>query len=211
MAIKKMSMHRLLGELKTLEARISQGFRADFIKANKKSNDKIGGKTIDEFKEAVKGDFASAKKLIENKKVLKAASVASNAVTKVTIGGTEYTVADAIERKRLIKHEQAFLETLKMQYMKQRKLVEIENDALPTKLETYLQSVLGDKAQRSADDIERYTKDFESRNKFELIDPCNVEDYIKTLEKEITTFLGEVDYVLSESNATTFVDVEFVD
>ena len=211
MAIVQMSIHRALGELKTLDARIIQGMNCDFVKANKKSNDKIGGKTVEEFKVAIKGNFDSVTKLIENQKVIKAGIVASNAVTKVTIGGKVYTVADAIERSKLIRHEEDLLVTLKTQYARQRKQVEDENNALPEKLEKYLQSVLGDKSQRSAEDIERYTKDFEARNKYDLIDPCKIEDYIKKLELDITTFKGEVDYILSESNATTYIEVDLGD
>ncbi len=49
------------------------------------------------------------------------------------------------------------------------------------------------------------------KNTYELIDPAGIEDYIKKLEKDIIDFKNEVDYVLSESNATTFIEVNFVD
>ena len=52
---------------------------------------------------------------------------------------------------------------------------------------------------------------FEDSNKFELIDPRHIADFIVEYEKSIEEFSTQVDYVLSESNATTFVEVELVD
>ena len=206
-----MSIHRALGELKTYDDRITKASELQFVIANKKSNEKIAGKTIEEFKSHVKGGFASYYALTENQKRLKAAVVLSNATTKVKIGGVEYSVAEAIERKAKIHHDISFLNKLKSQFNIQNKRVEEANDALPEKLESYLQSILGDKDKRTVEDIAAHTKAFEERNKYELLDPCNITMQIEKLEESITSFKTEVDYILSESNAVTFIDVDFVD
>lgn len=211
MATVKMSIHRALGELKTYNDRISNAINSTFVVSNKKSNEKINGKTIREVESAIQGNFDSVKTLIENKKRIKAAVVASNATEKVTIAGKEYAKADAIERKSAIALEESFLRKLKMQFTAERQKVENENNQLQTKLENYLQSVLGDKASRSAAEVEEHTNAFMSKNTMELIDPAGVETYIKTLENDILDFKNEVDYVLSESNATTIVEVELID
>jgi len=206
-----MSIHRALGELKTYDDRISRATEQDFVLANKKSNDKIKGKTIEETKQQIKGGFASFYALTENQRRIKAAVVLSNAATKVQIGGKEYTVAEAIERKAKIHHEETFLLILKRQFKTQNEIVEDENDLLPSKLESYLQSILGEKDKRTPDDIASHTKAFEERNKYELLDPSDISTQIKQLEEQVTNFKTEVDYILSESNATTFVEVELVD
>lgn len=211
MAKVTMTIHRALGELKTYNDRIFNAINATFVASNKKSNEKINGKTVKELEQAIQGNFDSVKTLIENKKRIKAAVVASNAAEKVTIAGKEYSKADAIERKAAIVLEEKFLMTLKRQFNAERTKVENENNQLQTKLENYLQSVLGDKASRSAAEIEEHTKSFMSKNTYELIDPVGVESYIKTLENDILNFKNEVDYVLSESNATTVVEVDLVD
>jgi len=206
-----MSIHRALAELKSYDDRITRSTEQNFVIANKKSNDKIAGKTIEECKQQIKGGFASYYALTENQRRIKAAVVLSNAITKVKIGGIEYTVAEAIERKAKLHHDESFLMKLKQQFNTQNKKVEDENATLPEKLESYLQSILGEKDKRTVEDISAHTKAFEDRNKYELIDPSDIAKQIEKLEESITGFKTEVDYVLSESNATTFIDVEFVD
>lgn len=211
MAKVKMSIHRALGELKTYDDRIRSAINSQFIVANKKSNDKINGKTIDETKSMIQGNFDSVRILIENKKRIKSAVIASNANTKVMIAGVEYTVADAIERKNAISLEDDFLRKLRLDFVKENNKVNSENEQLSTKLENYLQSILGEKSIRQASDIEEHTKAFMARNSWELIDPNKVEEYIKKLEKDILDFKTEVDYVLSESNSLTHVEVDLKD
>ena len=211
MAQQTMSIHRALAELKAYDDRIQRAMEMDFVIANKKSNDKIKGKTVDEYKQKVKGGFASYFALTENQRRIKAAVVRSNAATRVKIAGVEYTVAEAIERKAKIRHDETFLLVLKQQFKAQNDKVDRENEALREKLESYLQSILGEKDKRVAEDIATHTKAFDERNKYELIDPCDIAKQIETLEQTVTSFKTEVDYVLSESNATTFIDVEYVD
>lgn len=206
-----MSIHRALSELKTYDDRIDRAARGIFVIANKKSNDKIHGKSIDEFKNDAKGKLASYYALAENQRRIKAAVVLSNASVKVKIAGTEYTVAEAIERKAKIYHDEELLKTLQDQFTHQNAKVENENSQLPQKLESYLQSILGDKDKRTVEDIALHTKAFEDRNKYELIDPCNISKQIEELDSRIISFKNEVDYILSESNATTFIDVDLID
>jgi uncharacterized membrane protein YgaE (UPF0421/DUF939 family) len=205
-----MSIHRALAELKTYDDRIKRAIANDFVIANKRSNDKIRGKSIDEVKSQIQGSFDSFFALTENQRRIKSAIVLSNANTRVKIGGTEYTVAEAIERKAKIVHDEALLLALKNQFNSQNEKVEKENTELPQKLETYLQAILGEKDKRTVEDIESHTKAFENRNKFELIDPCDIAKQIEKLEQAVTAFKTEVDYVLSESNATTFVEIDLV-
>jgi hypothetical protein len=206
-----MSIHRALAELKTYDSRIKKAIQQEFVLNNKKSNDKIKGKTIDEYKNIIKGNFDSYYPLVENQKRIKAAVVLSNGSTKVTIAGVEYTVAEAIERKAKIKHDVMFLHNLKTQLNEQSKEVELENGLLPEKLEKYLQAVLGDKDKRTVDEIAAHTKVFEERNGYELIDPCDISKHIEELEEKVRNFQTEVDYILSESNATTFIEIEYTD
>jgi len=211
MSKQTMSIHRALAELKTYDDRITRSTDLNFVIANKKSNDKIAGKTIDECKQQIKGGLASYYALTENQRRIKAAVVLSNAYTKVKIGGIEYTVAEAIERKSKLHHDESFVMKLKTQFQAQNKKVDTENTALPEKLESYLQSILGEKDKRTVEDIASHTKAFEDRNKYELIDPCDIAKQIKQIDESISGFKTEVDYVLSEKNATTFIEVEFVD
>lgn len=205
-----MSVHRALGELKTYDDKIKKAAKERFVIVNKKSNDKIGSKNLGEYREELKGNLQRIKDLVENRKRLKSVIVMSNASTTVTISGQEYTVAEAIERKNFIFEEEKILEELKSQYNKAMQTIERENNLLPNKLENYLSSILGDKTQRKIEEVQEYTKAFENKHKYELVDPNSISDYIRELEENIVKFKTEVDYILSESNATTFVEVDFV-
>jgi hypothetical protein len=206
-----MSVHQALAELKTYKSRISNGMDFKFVVANKRMNEKIGTKNVTDYAEAAKSAFASVTALIANEKAIKCAIDMSNAQTKVRIGDKDYTIVEAIARKSMIVFEENLLSTLKMQYNAARRKVESENDMLQDKLEKYLQNVLGVKETRKPEDIDTQTKYFEGRETYDLIDPCGIEDYIKKLETDILTFKGEVDYRLSESNATTMIDVVLED
>lgn len=206
--VEKMSIHRALAELKNYNKRINSAIFQNFIVANKKSNKKISGIDIDDFKNLIQSNFDTAKALIENKKKLKSAIVLSNANTTVEIAGITYTIAEAIERKNLLIHEKEFINSLKDQYSRAVSLVNNKNDNLPDALERYLSTILGEKDKRNVEDIELHTKAFYAREEYELIDPMNIKEYIDKLEKDINDFETNVDYILSESNATTFIEVD---
>jgi hypothetical protein len=211
MSVVKMSAHRALSELKLLDKRIEKGCSSVFVIGNKLSNKFISGRSVEDTKTLIKGNFQSMVTLIENRKRIKSALVKSNSSTIVAVGGKQYSIAEAVERKNSIELDKQFLNSLKVQFTQANNLVEQQNGQLPSKLETYLQSVLGEKTGRSPDDVKAHTKVFEDSNKFELVDPSKVADYIEKYENEIDAFLSEVDYTLSESNATTLFDVELVD
>jgi len=52
-----------------------------------------------------------------------------------------------------------------------------------------------------------YEKSYLVENGFKLIDPLNARKIIENLKKEAELFTSEVDFVLSESNARTEIEV----
>jgi hypothetical protein len=206
--MQKMTIHQALSTLKMLDKRVEGATRQKFVATKKKSADKIDGVNHAEFKETMKANLQKVTQLIENRKVLRSAVVLSNAATKITVGGQEYTVAEAIERKANINAEQTLLGYLKAQYQQAVNQVNLENAQLPAKLESYLVSVLG-KENRNAEEVKKHTEYFHSLNELELIDPNGLSKEIAVMEKSILDFLNEVDYKLSESNSTTFIEVDY--
>jgi hypothetical protein len=204
-----MSVHRGLSELKLYNNKIDTANHNSFVLANKQSNKVIGGRSLEEVTNSIKGSFDSMVALIENRKRVKNAIVKSNANTNVVVAGKTMTVAEAIERKVSIELERNFLRNLQSQFIQQNNAVEQQNAQLQPKLESFLQASLGDK--RDVETVKAYTKTFEDNNKYVLIDPCHIQDYMQKLAKDIEEFASQVDYILSESNATTFFDVELVD
>ena len=95
MTTEKMTVHKALCELKTLDARIQKSIQqGTFVFANKHSNNKVAGVSINTYSEEIRAAYQSAKDLIARRDAIKRAVTLSNATVKVTIGGKEYTGAD---------------------------------------------------------------------------------------------------------------------
>ena len=205
---KKISIHRALAELKLLDKQIADATESVVaVKANRKSNTKIDGFEVNEYKQRMQSSFDKVVGLINYRNKLKAAVVQSNALTKVSVAGTCMTVAEAIERKTSIEYERALLNDLRHEYRKAVAAVNANNDALPAKLETYLVNILGSKDKQSAEEVKLHTDTFMKRNEYELLDPLNITKVIDKLQESINAFETDVDAVLSESNATTFIEI----
>ncbi|WP_286924825.1 MULTISPECIES: hypothetical protein [Lysinibacillus] len=206
---KKLSIHRALTELKMLNHRIEAATNeVSAVLANRKSNSKINGVEIQEYEKQMQSSYDKVVSLIDYRNRIKSLVVESNAKTKVTVGKEEMTVAEAIERKQSIQFEKKLLEVMQHQYRSAINMVAKENDALPAKLETYLINILGNKDKQSPEEVKLHTETFMKRNEYELIDPMNVKKKMEALNSRIEEFESEVDAVLSESNATTFIEVQ---
>ena len=206
---KKVSIHRALVELKNLDDRINSATReAVVVIANRKSNDKINGVPVEDYKKQMQGSYDKVNSLIDYRNRLKSAVVQSNAETKVKVAGEEMTVAQVIDRKDSIQYKKNLLHSIQLQYRNSVNFVAKENNALPAKLETYLISILGHKEKQTEEDVKLHTETFMKRNEHEMIDPINVLKVITDLEDYIDEFESEVDAILSESNATTFIEIE---
>jgi hypothetical protein len=55
--------------------------------------------------------------------------------------------------------------------------------------------------------IQAITNSFRDNNKVEFVDPLGLEKRIKELDEEIETFETNVDWVLSEANGRTMIQV----
>ena len=213
----QMTVHKALSELKVIDSRINNAIRSGtFVVANKHSNDKIHGMTINEFKNSMKSDFQKVSDLIARRNAIKKAVVASNAVTKVKVGDNEYTVATAIEMKNHgMEFKNTFKKCLESQYaVAKNELDKNSGDPLEKRAENYVLSVIQaqPKDSKMAVDSEamknlhaQYIKD----NTYDIIDPIGVKDAIEQLDNEISSFITEVDAALSCSNALTVLDIEY--
>ena len=217
MTKEQMTVHKALAELKIIDDRINTSiYNGKYVTANKHSNQKIYGMTIDELKTQMRADFQKVSDLIARRNAIKRAVVASNAVTKVKVGDTDYTVAEAIEMKNHgMELKRNFTATISAQYANAK--VELDKNSgepLERKAENYVLSVIQaqPKDSKMAVDSEamknlraQYIKD----NTYDLIDPLDVKNVIERFNDEISGFLTEIDAALSVSNAITVLDIEY--
>ena len=213
MTTEKMSVHKALCELKTLDSRIQKSIQqAVFVFANKHANTKISGVPVGEYSAEVKAAYQSVKDLIARRDAIKRAVTLSNAAVKVVIGGKEYTVAEAIEMKNHgISHLQLLLRKLETDNQRARRESDNNNgEALEDRADEYVKSLYGNVDMKGAsEEIKKVRADFIAAQTMEIVDPIGIRAEMERLEKEINVFTVEIDSALSVSNALTELTIEY--
>lgn len=208
----KYSIHRGLGELKTLEKRINKEINSTrFIgfKKNSATKEYNTGLVSEEFELQAKSKTDCVKDLINRKKKFKEAIVNSNAITKVIVGTEEMTVASAIERKESIQYEKSLLQQMVIQYNQAITTVQKQNDKVENAIDEKVSVMLGgENASKNSDMVKTFGENYRKENGWDIINPLELKAKIDELDYYITTFENEVDVILSESNATTFIEIE---
>ncbi len=208
----KMAVHKALAELKTLDDRINSEITGSvFIKANRHNNTKIFGKSVEEFRADTTSNLQSVTALINRRNALKRAVVLSNAVTKVEIGGVQYSVAEAIEMNNHgMENLIDFRDFLRDQYLSAKRMAESENgEKLVRACEAYIQATFGSKDKVNNPDIETAQRVYMTNNAYDIVTGFDVEKVIKELTDKIDSFRSEVDSALSVSNALTVIEFDY--
>lgn len=200
-----MSVTQALPELKLLEKRIDKLESA--IQEWTKVSHNGAPVDKDKHKKEVEAQLQSYLDLVKRRDAIKRAIILSNAQTKVKVGSFEGTVAEAIEYKLSIRFKRSLLDGMKQCLQSKREDYEKMKGQVEGRLERLLQSELGKDVKTNPETITALTNSFRENNKVELVDPLDLAAKIQALEEEIDAFETNVDWVLSESNATTFLQV----
>ena len=208
----KMTVHKVLAVLKILYVCINSEITGSvFVRANRHNNMKIFGKTIPDFMADTESSYQSVKALINRRNAMKRAVVLSNAITKVNIGGVEYTVAEAIEMNNHGMENLVELRNcLREQYSSVKRMVESENgDKLVKACENYIQATFGTKEKINNPDIEMAQKVYMTNNTYDIVTGLDIEKVIKELTDRIDAFKAEVDSALCVLNALTVIEFDY--
>lgn len=213
MTTEKMTVHKALVELKTMDSRITKAISAThFVVANKHTNDKINGISVKDYCEQMKSAYQKAHDLISRRNAIKRAVVLSNANTKVVVSGVEYTVAEAIEMKNHgIGYLQSLLTKVNSDYVSAQRNANTNNgSALESRADEHIRNMYGNTDMKNAsEEAKKARADFIEAQTFELVDPIKVRDEIERLEKIINDFTIDVDAALSVSNSRTEIEVSY--
>lgn len=206
----KLTLHRALSELKTIDKRIKDTIISlkpvEIYQKDKKIKGHI---EKEEFEKQAIANFDSIIALIKRKNLIKCAIVLKNATTKVTINGEQMSIAEAITYKDLLQYKKELIDKLHLQFNAVKASLEKNNFEVSQQLQKNIEAMLGkDNVKSSKEDIETLSKPFLSMNEWHLVDPLKVEDKINTLVEEYNKFYSEVDSVLSEANAITTIEIE---
>lgn len=206
--MEKVTIHRALSELKLIGAKIQKGIDelnpSGIVQKDKLVN---GVYPKDEFERKAKESFQSVTDLIDRRNRIKSAIVRANGVTVVKIASEEMTIADAINLKAVIGLKKSIIETLKKRHNAAKANLEKNNTQVDANALQLAQVALGKQGIKIGDnDAQAVIDPFLKANKFELVDPIGVENKVSEMEKKIGDFEAEVDAVLSEINAVTFIE-----
>lgn len=217
MTNEKMTVHKALAELKTMDDRISKAIRSTtYVLAVKHSAEKINGVKVNDFKDQMRSGYQKVTDLIKRRDAMKRAVVLSNATTKVKIGDTEYTVAEAIEMKNHgMDFRSELLRVMSNEYTNaQNELARNGGEAIEKKAEQYVLAVIAAQPKDSkmsvdSDAMKALRQTYIENNTYDLVDPMGIAKVMETLDTEINEFNAEVDAALSVSNALTIIEFEY--
>lgn len=205
--MEKISIHRALGELKLLDAKITKATNNTFVYSKQASVDKVGGVSIKDLEADIKSNYQSLTDLINRRAKIKSAIIKSNALTEVIVNKVKMTVAEVIDEKASMQYKNNLLNTLTQQYNKVVAGINKVNEDVNVNSEKFIDSLYRDKTQVDTNKIKELKQDYIDKNKLELVDPIGIKKQIDELSEYIYNFEAECDYVLSESNAVTFIEV----
>ena len=205
----KISLHRALSELKVIEKRIEKALsEVVVIGANQKGKKVLEVYTEEDFAELAKARLQSARDLIDRKVALKSAINKANAETVIEIGGLSRTIADAIAYKHIIGHKKKLVVNLESHIRNVKSQVEQANTKIRENAQKLAENAMGkDNVQTKPDEATQITESYLNSFLYEIVDPLGIEKTVEHLHDEVNTFEGEIDAVLSEVNATTFIEV----
>ena len=200
--IQSMSITQALAELKLLRKRFERVLSdAEFITLKTKTKQL----DADAFKRSATGSYQSFKDLLTRYNRMKAAIVVSNATAKVTVAGREYSIAEAVERKRSIETEKECLHLMQQQYKEVMERYEAHQKAQQERLDRLVMQELGKDNKTSIEIVTQLTATFMESNKAEVVDPLKLEEKIREVQKDLEDFETNVDWALSESNGRTVI------
>ena len=180
----------------------------------------MNAEDVDALSKKLMSNYDSVRSTMKNFYALNAAIGQSNATTKVEIGGTTYTVSEAIARQKLVDYEITYLKSIKSQIVKGLDAVENNNtrDLAPEKINDWIdiriKNLYPNGVDSSSDQYKEFVEDAKSKyvefHTMKLVDPYKLADKIDTLIDEAETFKAEYNEKLNVSNITAMITVNLV-
>ena len=213
MTEKTLSVYEALIEISRLNDKIekfnSSSTMPLFLACATESAKYIEGMEKEKYINLLKSNYDSCRHLISNLSEYKAKVALSNALTTITVGGKEYTIAEAIQRKQNIDTEIRFLRMIETQLKDVNTKITAKNNSVKAGLTEYLEKVKSETA--TPEEIDKLTNIYNEKNLFILVDPYGITETIDEKRQELETFLSDVDTKITASNCSTMITVNLED
>ena len=213
---KEISVQQGLNELKLYDSKIrkANAVLQTYFVVNKNEKMHESSESIEEVVSKEKSKLRKVLDLIDNRDNLKQAIVLSNALTEVVVAGDTYTVAEAIEKKTSIQYKQNLVARLNSLHLHAKESAARFNQKLDKQLEKNIEALTGSN-QDDKDNLVKTITGLEEHNEtkkvnvyeFEVSKEFNNIELIDKLSEENESFLSEVDYILTQSNVITKIEV----
>ena len=202
----KISLTRVLSEIKTLSEHVKNFPQIADVGVNKTSKVIAENCTVAQFNLVSQARYDTWVAQIERLVLFKSARNQANTNEYVTVNGKQMTMDEAISKKGMLEVQKAALNKFKSQLSAAQQVV--------TKADAEVQTSV-DKAVAAAvtsnpltqEQVEVFKKMYEASLGKTIAVGSNIKTCLESLEKYIKEFSDEIDYVLSEANANTFVEV----
>lgn len=207
--MERMTIHRALSELKLIGSKIEKQ-TDEIIPSGIMQKDKLVNSVYkkEDFEAKALRGFQSVVDLIDRRNKIKSAIVKANGATQVMIGGEIMLIADAINLKAIIGLKKNLIASLTKKHNSAKAGLEQNNAKIDANALQLASVALGKQNVKVADDeVQRVIGPYLESNKYILVDPLEVEKKIEEMAKKIADFEAEVDAVLSEINAVTFIEI----
>lgn len=206
----KMSVTRALVELKQATAKINGKVSEARLVGVYRNRDKVEMSTrkpVADFEKMARSQYDSVVDDITRAWKIKRALVKSNGETVITVNGNPMTVAEAIWAKDAIAMKRQLLMQFRQQLQMARNQVEANDRELTDKVQKMLEANAGIDKKSDPQAYENIAKPFLDANSLMMLDPLNAEERIRLLLEDVEGFEKEVDFCLSESNSSTFIEI----
>ncbi len=209
----KYTITRALAELKLLKSRYEKEVRrlqVMAVKHGSKLRSPYSQYKEEDFISQAKEDYQSVCDLERRIAQIKNSIDASNFTTKVMIGDKEMTVQEALNYKNMT----LGLKEMKLSVLQDLKVkAQNEYDRAITENRMKVDKMSTDKnasgSTKSAGEVEKDALEFvEKLYAVSMVDPIGIDDEIAKLSEEISEFKHNIDFVLSESNSTTYIEID---
>lgn len=206
MTTTNMSLHRIIAEIKSLEEKLNMINHAQFVGVQ------VGDDVTkaNEFKTVSRSSFDKIRSQYANLATLKAARNKANSVTQVVIAGVTMTIDQALAAKAATPYKQTLINTLTIQFTNAQRQVDQNTAQIEAKVNQQIATMFTGTRKATDDEVAVIRSAAERNQKAQVVVADGLKENLEALKAEVEGFTLEVDFILSEANATTKVDVNLV-
>lgn len=206
MTVTNMSLHRIIAEIKAIEAKLSSIQSNIFVQAVI-TEDTV---QIGAFKTASQSVYDKIVSQMANLAALKAARNKANSTTTVVINGDIMTIDEALSKKASAPYQLTLINTLQNQFVQAQRQIEVNIQQIEQKINQQMTAMFSGTKKATEDEIKMIRQAAERNQKAVILHADGLKERLEAMKKDFEGFNLEVDFILSEVNATTKVDVKLV-